>query len=119
MAEPAVDSISASSPQHLVVSTYIKPQARKPYDPSVTFEEYHFYAKRTREEEKLIEAPKTNWKELLLRKKAETEIEVNEPSTLQVHNEKLAHRAARIEISDEEWTNASRAFRTASAGACK
>lgn len=44
-----------------VVSTYIKPQGRKPHDPDVKFEEYYYYAQKTREEEKAYVAPKTNW----------------------------------------------------------
>ncbi len=98
-------------------STYIKPQARKPHDPDVTFEEYHYYALRTREDQKDLEAPKTDWKGLLLRKKKKpTEIEAVEPH---LSSKDFSNPEHRLEISDEEWTNASRAFRTASWGACE
>ncbi|TAQ85399.1 hypothetical protein B7494_g6290 [Chlorociboria aeruginascens] len=96
-------------------STYIKPQGRKPHDPAVTFEEYYYYAQRTREEEKTIEAPSTNWKHILLRKKTETEFVLPAPN---LEESNFTSSENRLEISDEEWTNASRAFRTASWGAC-
>ena len=98
------------------LDTYIKPQLRKVHDPDVTFEEYHYYAKRTREEELTLEKPRTNWSNMLSKKKTAGEVDVaaNMPT-----EEELASRENRVDISDEEWTNASRAFRTASAGACK
>ncbi|KAH9822905.1 amino acid transporter [Teratosphaeria destructans] len=109
-------------------STYIRPQARKLHDPAVSFEEYHYYAVRTREEELHLPAPKTNWREILLRKKPATELQpdTNAPRGVP-DNEKydkpppdinLANPQRRLEITDEEWTNASRAFRSASWGAC-
>lgn len=99
--------------------THIKPQMRKTHDPDVTFEEYHYYAIRTREEERTLEAPRTQWKSLLAKKKhvsgqGEHGAAANMPT-----EKDLASRANRLEITDEEWTNASRAFRTASAGACE
>jgi hypothetical protein len=97
------------------VSTYVKPQHRKPHDTTVKFEEYHYYAKKTREEERDLQQQRLNWREIILRKKNEATVE---PPTF---NPDLAHLEAshRLEITDEEWTNASRAFRTASWGACK
>lgn len=96
---------------------YIKPQARKLHDPDVTFEEYHYYALRTREEEATAPKPITRWREILLRKKPEAEgrEQVGETVTSDLN---FSNRANRIDISDEEWSNASRAFRTASSGAC-
>jgi len=105
--------------------TYIKPQGRKPHDPDVTFEEYYYYAQKTREEEKTIEsAPRTNWREVLLRKKAEVphEVSTEEPGAQPSTNltaADFANRENRLEISDEEWSNASRTLRTASWGACE
>lgn len=100
----------------IVPSTYIKPQHRVPHDPDVTFEEYHYYAQRTRQGEKHLDAPRLNWREVLLRKKNAYHAGNEDPSE-QFSEEKLAKRN-RLEITDEEWTNASRAFRTASWGAC-
>jgi hypothetical protein len=111
----AVDPPPTQTP---ILNTYIKPQERLPHDPNVTFEEYHWYALRTRTEEESYEAPKTNWKSLLMHKK-DTH---NDISAVQVQADterKFSQSARRFEITDEEWTNASRAFRTASVGACK
>ena len=110
------DSGGSAGTQDLVSSTYIKPQARRPHDPDVTFEEYHYYALKTREEEKTLESPKLNWREVVLRKKKAGDHEPSEPT---VAEEKLGSQSNRLEISDKEWTDASRAFRTASWGACK
>ncbi|PNY24534.1 Uncharacterized protein TCAP_05513 [Tolypocladium capitatum] len=105
---------AAAGPEE--VYQYIKPQLRKPHDPDVTFEEYHYYAHKTREVEETIEPTKTNWREILLRKK---NAEPPEPEVHTPTEDELANRANRLEITDEEWTNASRAFRTASWGACE
>ncbi|TVY83168.1 hypothetical protein LSUE1_G004759 [Lachnellula suecica] len=115
------DSLGSPDPPSYTVSTYIKPQGRKTHDPAVTFEEYYYYAQKTREEEKLFETPSTSWKHVLLKKKAEPEA-INEApqddssNTLTAQN--FANRANRLEISDEEWAKASRTLRTASWGAC-
>ncbi|KAF2723189.1 hypothetical protein K431DRAFT_302109 [Polychaeton citri CBS 116435] len=101
---------------------YIKPQARKPHDPNVTFEEYHYYAERTRVEEQSLPKPKTHWKELLFRKKPVDAQHVDDPVSDEkrgdIINPNILSASERVNISEEEWTNASRAFRSASAGAC-
>ena len=111
------------SPDTVVPSTYIKPQGRKLHDPDVRFEEYYHYAQRTREEEKTLESPILNWREIVLRKKKNAHDAGNkEPGAHSSSNltaADFANRANRLEISDEEWTNASRAYRTASWGACE
>ena len=107
----------SSSPDALQ-STYIKPQYRKPHDSDVTFEEYYYYAQRTREEELTYETPGLSWREIVLRKKT-THNEVNGDSGAHVSEDILADTKNRLTITDEEWTNASRMFRTASTGACK
>ncbi len=98
--------------------TYIKPQARRLHDTAVQFEEYHYYAQRTREEQKTLENPGTNWRHVFLGKKKQ-HAENQEPVPENIDSDKFATASNRIEISDEEWTNASRAFRTASWGACE
>jgi hypothetical protein len=117
------DTITSNIP----ATTAIKPQARKLHDSAVTFEEYHYYALQTREEERNLPAPKTNWREILLRKKPAHEISTttaNDPhghSNVEKHDLStlnLAKKENRLEITDQEWTDASRAFRTASWGAC-
>lgn len=100
-------------------ASYIKPQARKLHDPDVTFEEYHYYALRAREEEAHVPKPKTQWREIVLRKKPEMAEDNGDREVGGIVQSDLnfASRANRLDITDEEWTNASRAFRTASAGA--
>lgn len=98
---------------------YIKPQARKLHDPSVTFEEYHYFATCTREGEAHLPKPKTRWREVILRQKPEAGADGQEQAGDVMSTDlNFSNRANRLEITDEEWTNASRAFRTASAGAC-
>lgn len=98
-------------------SLAIKPQARKPYDPDVTFEEYHHFAKLTRAEQLTLEAPVLNVRTLFGGSTTKTAAEDD------VANFKLTAKdfaqENRAKISDEEWANASRAMRTASSGACK
>lgn len=113
----------ASSPnqQQVAQSGHIRPQARLLHDPAVTFEEYRYYAQRTREGEKHLASPGLRWREIISGK-------VNKPAHQNgdagafVDDEKVpeanfANAGARLKITDEEWTNASRAMRTASAGA--
>ena len=97
-------------------STHIKPQHRKLHDAGVSFEEYHYYALKTRELEKQRDpdeySQKSSIKELLLHRKAAS----RRPSAVADVN--LADPAKRFEITDEEWSDASRALRTATWGAC-
>ena len=110
--------------------TYIAPQARLLHDPAVTFEEYHYYALKTRAEEDAIDAnfpgPKTGIMDLLWPPKSTQHdndisdgassppVEKRRASS----NINLAEKSNRAQITDEEWTNASRAFRTATWAAC-
>lgn len=102
------------------ISGYIRPQARKLHDPDVTFEEYHYYALQAREEECTKPKPKTSiWREIILRQKPMAHNDLIEAvGNITANNVNFANRASRAEITDEEWSNASRAFRTASGGAC-
>lgn len=108
------------APHHGAASTYIKPQLRRPHDPDVTFEEYHYYALKTREEEKHYEAPKLNWRQLMNRQRNGQEHgDGHDGDVKVVSDEMFGTHGNRLEISDEEWRNASRAFRTAGWGACE
>ncbi|KAL1964898.1 hypothetical protein VTN77DRAFT_6251 [Rasamsonia byssochlamydoides] len=115
--KPSGDSSTDTPPRP---STFIKPQHRRLHDPDVTFEEYHYYALKTREEEKKTAAsasPTTTfWKTLFSGHPKQDESENSAPQKELTVN--LADRANRLEITDEEWTNASRMMRTATAGAC-
>lgn len=114
-----------------VASTHIRPQARKLHDPDVLFEEYHHYALQTREEERNLPAPKTKWRDIILRKKPDNEVAEHSDTSNgdgagdpekkfadSVGNVNFSNQERRLEITDQEWSDASRAFRTASWGAC-
>ncbi|KAJ5158839.1 transcriptional regulator family: Fungal Specific TF [Penicillium coprophilum] len=104
-------SFVPGSPRESVSSNPIKPQAREAYDPTVTFEEYHYYSKKTRAEQDLLEPPALNVLQLLTGKKSEEPV-----STLTEKD--FSDPERRLAITDEEWANASRSLRSASWGAC-
>lgn len=113
------DKAQASTWAQHAAAPAIKPQARKPYDPDVTFEEYHHYAKITRAEQLTLEPPVLNVRALF-----GGGSEAKSPSEDEsVHAHKLTAKdftpENRAKITDEDWVNASRAMRTASSGACK
>jgi hypothetical protein len=107
------------NPQGPLSSAVIKPQSREPHDPTVSFEEYHYYALKTRQEEQTYEVPRSNWKEIVLRKKNPLPSDDNDTALQTTAEQPVSTSSNHVEISDEEWTNASRAFRTASWGACE
>ena len=114
------ESASSSDGQQVAQSTYIKPQARLLHDPAVLFEEYQYYARRTREQEKHLESPKLRWREIINRKTNEDAPQIDAGADYRkrkVPEVNFAQEANRLHITDEEWTNASRAMRTASTGA--
>jgi hypothetical protein len=116
-------STSVEAPiTEFTLPVFIKPQERKTHDPDVLFEEYHYYALKTREEEDTLVAPSSTWREVVLRKKNPAgpgnDQGALEPSG-QLTEANFANVSNRLDITDEEWTNASRAFRTASWGACE
>lgn len=100
----------------------IKPQQRLLHDPKVTFEEYLFYAERTRaEEDRIAEINKARvtLKSIFVPSAANGVVsEGADGSWGAVTDLNLSDPAVRATISDEEWTNASRALRTATAAAC-
>lgn len=107
------DKEFADPPQEQYV---IKPQTRLLHDPAVTFEEYQYYARRTREEEKHLESPKLRWREIINRRTNQDprQVDAGDPIVPEVN---FSNEENRLQITDEEWTNASRAMRTASSGA--
>jgi hypothetical protein len=109
----------------------IPPSTRLLHDPAVTFEEYHYYAGLTRAEEDetfRTNPPTTGLMQVLFPTKSDggvKAIEVSPRSPGDSSNEKdekggstVPIRDQRIAISEAEWTNASRALRTASGAAC-
>lgn len=107
-------------------SRAIRPQERKLHDPTVSFEEYYHYAQITREEENNTPARKTDWREILLRKKTPARLDdsgANESAPIEQEavassNLNMTKKENRINISDKEWTDASRVLRSATWGAC-
>ena len=111
---------------------YILPQRRLLHDPSVTFEEYHYYALRTRAEEQAVKDSEkgqhTGILQVLFPPKNAAGV-ARLPDNGATFDEKVEHRrssvnanlanmATREAVTTEEWTNASRAFRTATWAAC-
>lgn len=110
----------------------IPPSNRLLHDPKVSFYEYQYYAKLTREEEE--ETFKTNpptvgiWQVLFPTKSSggvtpisttpHAEKEVVPSNGNGISEKDVGVPQQRIEISEAEWTNASRAVRTASGAAC-
>lgn len=100
----------------------VKPQQRLLHDPNVTFEEYLFYAERTRTEEDRaaeVNPARVTLKSIFVPSASRGVVsEGADGSWGAVTDLNLSDPAVRATISDEEWTNASRALRTASAAAC-
>lgn len=102
------------------VVAYTRPQMRALHDPNVSFEEYHYYAEQTRAEQDAIVAPKGGSRNLLLmltpKGPAQDDgYEKRRASLVPAVN--ISNQERRATISDEEWTNASRSIRIATAGA--
>lgn len=111
-------------------STYIRPQHRKPHDSSVSFDEYYYYAKLAREEEDSLaekDIGDTTIMSLILPSKSAKGHVVPEPAVTNdekagsgdekipttgqdMHDMEVSDR---MHITDAEWSNASRAMRTA------
>ncbi|KAB8336659.1 hypothetical protein FH972_020970 [Carpinus fangiana] len=106
---------------------YTKPQLRKLHDPSVTFEEYHYYALQTRAEEtSQIYGPTTKTTgilSVLLPSKSAKGANISGTGSDQDGPEKdgikanISAPSSHTTVSDEEWAAANRALRTASRGA--
>jgi len=105
----------------------IKPQLRRLHDPDVTFEEYYYYAQKTRAEE-LTHPPtghETKLISLIFPSKSDGGV-VKQKSNGESNRESngedatkrnLSNPETRAHITDDEWNNASRALRTATRGA--
>lgn len=133
--KPPIDNTPGSSDGHATNSldrkasadlrsngVAIKPQQRLLHDPNVTFEEYLYYAERTRAEEDRLAAanpPRVTLKSIFIPSTSQGVISEGAAGSWNAVTElNLSDPAVRATISDEEWTNASRALRTASAAAC-
>ncbi|OCK74730.1 oligopeptide transporter protein [Lepidopterella palustris CBS 459.81] len=111
----------------------IAPQQRLLHDPAVSFDEYHYYALRTRAEEDSAQHLETGHKTGILQiifppKNGPSAVSTTPPNESPGNDEKrqgsvtadtnLTRIDQRLHISNEEWTNASRALRTATWAAC-
>ncbi|KAF3396160.1 hypothetical protein F1880_006898 [Penicillium rolfsii] len=108
-----IDILAASE-----TSTAIPPQHRSLHDSSVTFEEYHYYAQKTRAEEDTMGGRETGWLSLIFPSKSDGGVQ---QTTTNVSKDastiNYTSKENRMTITDDEWTNASRALRTATRGA--
>lgn len=109
----------------------IRPQERLLHDPDVTFEEYMYYAAKSRAEEDASvrsgpaasDKAKTTLMDIFLpsARGGIRELKgaaVTDGSGGAMRELNLSDPQVRATISDEEWTNASRALRTATTAAC-
>ncbi|KAF4555622.1 Transmembrane amino acid transporter-like protein 11 [Elsinoe fawcettii] len=116
MSATGVDTRLNSAVGH--ASDYIPPQTRKLHDKSVKFEEYHYYAQQARREEAVGAGAAGNQGKGFLAtifpakygKTSHEEEHISEKHTPDVN---LSSHDARMHITDDEWTNASRALRLA------
>ena len=102
------------------VVAYTRPQMRALHDPAVSFEEYFYYAQQTRAEQDSTAAPKGGSRNLLLMltpKGPAHELDTEKRRASLVPAVNISNQQRRANISDEEWTNASRSIRNATAGA--
>ena len=106
------------------IVAYTRPQMRALHDKSITFEEYHYYALQSRAEEEVNHhtgksgAETRGFLTTLLPGKGPSSVASDEKrhdSMIPTENLNVPER--RASVTDEEWTNASRAIRTATAGA--
>jgi hypothetical protein len=107
-------------------------RSRLLHDPAVTFEEYRYFAELTRAEEletAQTEPSSTSIMQTIFPTKSSAGVKPistspgSPGSSINGEDEKAlspmnADRQHRLTISDTEWTNASRAMRTASGAAC-
>lgn len=109
----------------------VRPQERLLHDPNVTFEEYMYYAAKSRGEEDASIRPgpaapdkaKTTFMDVFLPSARGGVRELKGAAAADgtggvLREMNLSDAQVRATISDEEWTNASRALRTATAAAC-
>lgn len=121
MAQPANLALDGAEPrlsadekrdQAVVAQSPAQRQFRL-HDPNVTFEEYLFYAQKTRAEE--AEQPKVKGRGILsVIFPSKSDRGVRRASH---HGEKDGSEANPAVVSELEWTNAHRALRTATRGA--
>ena len=106
------------------IVAYTHPQMRALHDKSITFEEYHYYALQSRAEEDASHRSSQNGtatrgflSTIIPGKSSSPESSDEKRSQSIIPDTNLSVPDNRAVVTDEEWTNASRAIRTATAGA--
>ena len=101
------------------IVAYTRPQMRLLHDASVPFEEYYYYAQQTRAEQDANKGQAQPLRNILsvLTPKAKNGAEDEKRRASLIPTTNLSSRDNRAIITDEEWTNASRSIRNATAGA--
>lgn len=114
MDDKAVTEFSPSYGGSNGESRAIPPKLRLLHDPDVSFHEYHHYARLTREDQE--NRPKPNNGTNILAYFIPN-LQKVEGEAFHLSEANVSDRDQRANISDDEWVNASRAVRLASAGA--
>lgn len=106
------------------IVSYTRPQMRALHDKSITFEEYHYYALQARAEEDSNHRMVKNGNgtrgflsTIIPGKGPSSEASDEKRHDSMIPTENLSVPDRRASVTDEEWTNASRAVRTATASA--
>jgi hypothetical protein len=98
----------------------LHPSQRAPHDKIVSFEEYHYYAQKTRAEENASvnrDVEKRSILNTILHRKKTTTLSVADGSATEKRSNEEEF-AIHLPIADSEWNDASRLMRTATAGSC-
>ena len=105
------------------IVSYTRPQMRALHDKNITFEEYHYFALQSRAEEDSNHRMVKNGTETrgflstLIPGKGPSSEPSDGKNAIPDINTNLSVPDRRASVTDEEWTNASRAVRNATAGA--
>ena len=118
--DPRLMHDDAKGPAGAASMSYTALQQRKLHDNSITFEEYNYFAEKTRSYEDSDPPPARNGiLSVIFPRKSGSKSSATTTTT--VHPEKTertySNPNARIQVADEEWINASRALRTATTSA--
>ena len=106
------------------IVAYTRPQMRALHDPSISFEEYYYFAQQTRAEEEDHHLSSSGQTRGIFStifpsrsgNRVEEDSEEKHRGSL-MPNVNTSDPNSRASVTDQEWTNASRAVRTATAGA--
>ena len=120
--DPRLGTVEGTFAGQGIVS-YTRPQMRALHDPSVSFEEYHYYAQQTRavEDANIVSRSETRGILSTIIPNLKREVPEEKRRASMIPNVNFSDPSRRASVTDEEWINASRAVRTATAGAifCK